>query len=373
MNLPILQGRHIYGGASSSLIVDGQKFVNFAGCNYLALFQRNELQEAARLSLDSKDNFAKFLPASYGGIDPAFEEVEQEAARFFGTESSVYLPSGYHLGIAGVGGLSELYDEIVIDKYAHWCLQDAAKLSGRPIHTFDHQDIESLERIVRSLRDGVKPLLLCDGISASSGCLPPLDVYAEIISKRNGWIFVDESHAAGVLGDTGRGSVQHFGVESRAFIATTLSKAFGALGSVFLGPSEIVEKARKVPAVRGSNPGSPLAARVATAALKLVGENPGMCDSLRKLSEQFRIKLLAAGIECPKSPSAIVSFKLETAEKMRGLQKALFDDQIYVLYSDYIGVDSEGLIRASVFSDHSLSDLDRFVQVTTDFVSRVCG
>lgn len=369
----ILEGKSLKYESTSRLVIDGCEFLNFGGWNYLALANHNTLREAALRALESGATFSRSSADAYGGTEKEFLEVESEAALFFGTEAAVYLPSGYHLGFAGMAGLAELFDTIILDEYAHWCLQDAAKLSGKPITHFRTGSVDHLAAILRELPAGLRPLVCTDGAFATTGIVPPIDHYAELVRARNGWLLVDESHSVGVVGATGRGAVQHFGVEDRAFVGATLSKGLCAHGAVFVGPKEIVSRSRNASAVRGSNSGSPISATVAAAAMKLVRENPGLCTTVRDKARQLRKSIRAAGFEIPDSPSSIMALSIGNFAETRALQQHLFDARIYVIHSNYIAAGPGGLIRIGVSADHTTEAFNTLTNALTEFTIERSG
>jgi len=212
------------------------------------------------------------------------------------------------IGAAGFAAADPEFDIILMDEIAHWNLEDAAKLTGKPVRYFAHRSAKALAEAIEQLLPGQRPIVVTDGAFATSGSLPPLDEYAALLEPYNGKLLVDESHSGGVVGETGRGTVQHFGVEDIAHVGGTLSKAFCAQGSVYVGSLEAVERARACKAVRGSNSGTPISANVAAAALRLVGANPGICSKVREQAEYLRIRLKEIGLVVPDSPTAIVSF-----------------------------------------------------------------
>ncbi len=358
----LLDGHELRGGGNSRLLIDGEPFLNFSGANYLALTDKEELRSAAQQALDEGAGFSRYLVHAYGGIDPYFDAVEQEAAKFFGTEAAVYLPSGYMIGAAGFAAAYPEFDIILMDEIAHWCLEDAAKLTGKPVRYFAHRSVSALEAEMDQLLPGQRPIVVTDGAFATSGSLPPLDEYAALLEPCNGKLLVDESHSGGVVGKTGRGAVQHFGVENIAHVGVTLSKAFCAQGSVYVGSVEGVERARACKPVRGSNSGTPISANVAAAALRLVRANPGICSKVRKQAEYLRERLREIGLVVAKSPTAIVSFSHGNFSDMRAIQESLFNENIYVLHSNYIASGPGGAIRLSVFADHSIEDLNQVVR-----------
>ena len=138
----ILDGRELRGGGNARLLIDGVPFVNFSGCNYLALTDRLELRSAAQNVLDAGAGFSRYLVNAYGGYDPYFKAAEEEAAKFFGTEAAVYLPSGYLIGAAGFAAAEPDFDIILLDENAHWCLKDSAKLTNKEFRFFAHRSAE---------------------------------------------------------------------------------------------------------------------------------------------------------------------------------------------------------------------------------------
>ncbi|EED36049.1 hypothetical protein NOR51B_1997 [Luminiphilus syltensis NOR5-1B] len=351
-----LLGVHrIARGGGRTLMVDDRAFLNFAGCNYLALGDRPEMREVARKAIDDGVPFSRYLVRDYGGYDEPFERVEAAAAAFYGTEAAVYLPSGYLIGAAGFAGLRPEYDVLVLDEMAHWCLADAATLSDAAVKTFRHADCDDLERVLNEL-EGQRPLVVSDGVFATTGELPPLDRYYALAESRDGHLFVDESHAAGVVGPNGRGAIDHFGLGERAHVGTTLSKGLCGQGSVFVGSDKQVALARANRALRGSSPGSPISALVSATAMDMVRETPELSALLRDKASSLRKQLQALGLDIVDTPASIIAFAEGDFEHMRGLQSALFDAGIYVLHSNYIAAGPGGMIRLSVFGDHTDED-----------------
>ncbi|MEQ9530693.1 MAG: pyridoxal phosphate-dependent aminotransferase family protein [Haliea sp.] len=343
-------------------MVDDRPFLNFAGCNYLALGDRSELREVAHKAIDDGVPFSRYLVRDYGGYDEPFERVEAAAAEFYGTEAAVYLPSGYLIGAAGFAGLRPEYDVLVLDEMAHWCLADAATLSDAAVKTFRHADCDDLERVLSEL-EGQRPLVVSDGVFATTGELPPLDRYYALAESRDGHLFVDESHAAGVVGPNGRGAIDHFGLGARAHVGTTLSKGLCGHGSVFVGSGEQVARARATRALRGSSPGSPISALVSATAMDIVRQTPELPAALRDKSSSLRKQLQALGLAIVDTPASIIAFAEGDFDHMRRLQSMLFDTGIYVLHSNYIAAGPGGMIRLSVFADHTDEDFQRVCDV----------
>lgn len=360
----VLAGRTVTGPISARMTIDNRPYVNFYGAAYLALSDVPQIRTAVREIFDQGAPFAQQLPAAHGAIDPAFAAVERAGARAFATETSIYFASGYLIGSVGLASLEEPFDLIVLDDSAHFNLQDAAKLSGRPIQVFAHCDVESLRDVLRRyLLPKQRPLLLTDGAFATTGRIPPLADYAAVLEPYDGRMFIDESHAFGVVGEHGRGAAEYCGVESIANCGGTLSKAYCAQGSIVGCSASAALQARAATPARGANAGSPLSAAAATASLAYVAEHPELRVNLQATTDYLRMRLRQSGLDIIDSPASIVSFQCGSGADMKALQRRAFERGIYIHYSTYIGAGPDGIIRCAVFRDHSREDIDALIDL----------
>ncbi len=357
----LLETHAITGGGTATLYLEQKPYLNFGGNNYLALNDKDELRNAAQEELAKGSGYSMFLPRAYGARESAFEAVEKEACLFFDQEAAVYLPSGYFIGHAALTGLRPKYDVLILDELAHWCIWDAAKLAEVPIHTFKHCDTDDLQRVLKELPLGQRPLIGTDGVFATMGNLPQLNEYANLAKKRDGIVFVDESHAIGVVGTKGRGTHEHFECGGNVFFGATLSKGLCAQGAVFVGDYETVERAQKSTVLRGSSKGSPISASVSAAALRYVRTHPEQIAELGEKTKFLRNALRNLGLHIADSPAPIVSFSHGDFETVRGIQVHLFENNIYVLHSNYIAAGVSGALRCSVFGDHTYDQLNHLV------------
>lgn len=358
---PLLAGRKVRGPESARIWIDDRPYINFVGSSYLALQAMEELRAAGRRAVELGHPWSQMRTAAYGGADPVFGEVEAEGAEFFASETSVFLPTGYFCGPALVAAADASFDAVFIDELGHYSLFDAARLSGRPVVTFAHCDAEALQDAVRRhAADEVRPLVLTDGVFATTGRVPPLAEYAAIVGAAGGRLVVDESHAYGVLGDHGRGAAEYWGVGD-ALHAGTLGKGFCAQGALLPCTHEFAARVRSLPPVRGAGAGAPVSALVAAAALRLARAHPERRAHLQAISRRLKAGLRGLGLEIADTPAPIASFRVGRKPDMLALQKALFDDGLHVLISSYIGAGPEGMIRCATFADHSESDIDWLV------------
>jgi 7-keto-8-aminopelargonate synthetase-like enzyme len=357
----LLAGRTVRGPESARIWVDEQPYINFAGCSYLALQSFDELRDAGRLAVELGHPWSQMRSAAYGGADPVFGEVEAEGARFFERETSVFMPTGYFCGPAAVAGLQSSFDVIFIDELAHFSLFDAARLSGCPMFIFSHGDADALRDgvLARSLSTQ-RPLILTDGVFATTGLVPPLADYASVAAAAGGRLLVDESHAYGVLGRHGRGAAEHCGVAD-ALHAGTLGKGFCAQGGLLPCTRDFAARVRSLPPVRGAGAGSPVSALVAAAAMRVTRTQPQRREHLSAISQRLKAGLRGLGLHVIDTPAPITSFRAGRKSDMLALQQALFNDGLHVIVSSYIGAGPEGVIRCATYADHSDHDIDALI------------
>jgi 7-keto-8-aminopelargonate synthetase-like enzyme len=353
----------MHGPAGARIVIDGRSYINFVGSGYLALSQIPEIRREVLQALNDASPFARQFPAALGLNDPIFAAVEREAAAACGTESSVYLASGYFVGMVGLASIAHPFHVIAIDDSAHHSLYDAAKLSDRPTFRFAHCDADALRDLLRRhVRVNQIPLILTDGAFATTGRIPPLATYASLIAPYDGRIFVDESHSFGVVGANGRGSVEYCGVENVSTCGATLSKAYCGHGAIVACDLGTANRLTRHSVIRGACSGSPLSAIASKASLEYVAKHPDIRLQMRELTEYFRMKLRAAGLDVIESPAPIVSFQLDTREDMEALQTKMLARGVLLYHSDYVGAGANGVIRCAVFRDHVREDIDALVE-----------
>ena len=355
---PLLAGRTVRGPESARLWIDERPYVNFVGCSYLALQTLDELHTAAQRAIALGHPWSQMRSGAQGAIDPVFDELAEEGGKYFGQETSVFLPTGYFCGPATVAGLQARFDAVFIDELAHYSLYDAATLSGCPVHVFAHADADALQDALRQqAARASKPLILSDGVFATTGRVAPLADYAGIASAVGGLLFVDEAHAYGVLGANGRGAAEHCGV-SDAWHAGTLSKGFCAQGGLLPCSREFAARVKRLPPARGASAGSAVSALVAAAAMRYARSHPQRREHLQHMSQRLKRGLRDLGLEIVDTPAPITAFGVGRHADMLALQRALFDDGLHVALSSYIGSGPEGMIRCATFADHSEHDID---------------
>lgn len=346
------------------VILDGNRYLYFAGTSYFQLHSHPGLIEAA-IKATQQFGTGSATTRTLTGTTPLLTEIEKKLADFFDTEDAVYLPSGYMSSLAGLKALDSLYnyDTIFVDEGAHYSLCENSLATGKKVIRFKHRNPDDLrEKIKSNLVGSASPMIATDGLFPISARLAPLDHYLEIAEDFNGLILVDDAHGVGILGQNGRGSCEAMGISSdRIFTGATLSKAFGAYGGILTGPVSFIEEVKKGSVLTGSS--SPMSAAVAAGikGIELVRSQPELREKLRENNRLLKEGLSSLGISADPNEIPIVSFAHGSAKKMQALQQKLMNRGIYIQYTHYQGAGSEGVLRIVISSGHSEEQITKLV------------
>jgi len=343
----------------AEIVLSGSRYVNFGGSSYLGLGSNPHILEAGIAALRVYGAGGPIPRGHAIGCRP-LRDVEQSACLFFDSDAALYVGSGYHFGLAASAILSEHYDAVFFDEFAHFALRDgigAAELRNR---SFRHLDVEDLEHQLRHhLAAGERPLVVTDGLYSTYGEIAPLDRLWQVTAAYDGRLVVDESHSFGVLGSAGRGALEHHGMTSAGALAGgSLAKAFGTCGGLALGSATDIQAMHSTPVVRGAAVGSPATIAMCAAGLDYVRDHPELLTRLRDNTSYLKSGLRRLGLTLQGDDIApIAAFALDSSESTLRLHAALLAEGIFVYRSTYIGAGSTGVIRCGVFADHTLEHL----------------
>ena len=345
-------------------IISGHRYLYFGGTSYYSLHNHPKLIETG-IATWKKLGTNTATSRRGAGTAPVHLEVEAAAARFFNTEDSAYVASGYLSTTAGVQALYQAgtFDVLFVDEHAHFCVHDAARSTAASVHTFSHLSPEDLRaQLELHVKAGQKPMVLSDGIFPALGKIVPLTEYLEILEPFNGLVWLDDAHAAGVLGANGRGTAEHFGVNSdRVFTGATLAKAFGGFGGIVKGASDFIRLVRSGPAMcAASAPPSPVAAATAKG-IQLVSENPQWRETLWKNARLLKSGLRKLGLEVHQSDVPITAFTLESSQRNQQVREQLLNRNIFIQRTTYPGASPGGMLRIVVFSTHTEEQITRLL------------
>jgi 8-amino-7-oxononanoate synthase len=354
--------REIESISGAHMIVDGREMLNFTGCCYLGICGEPELIEAGTKALKRCGSLGQ-IPRHYGALAKPYADAEAAAVEYFQSEAAMFFAAGYLFASIALQGLSAKYDVIFLDEKAHYSIRDGAAATHKPVVWFRHTDVEDLEQKLReNLKEGQRPMVATDGMFPTYGNIPPLDAYARCLEPYDGWMVVDESHSLGVFGDHGRGIVEKFNLPRTRIVAGgSMAKAFCAYGAVAVGTKECIEDMRKSAPARGAASGMTAAAAMTAASLFYVARHPELLAKLRQIIAYTKRRVNELGIAVEETESPNVTFSVGSPEEMQRIQANLLEEDIYIMYSNYIGAAEGGVLRCSLFADHTVEDIDRLI------------
>jgi 8-amino-7-oxononanoate synthase len=302
--------------------LDGE-FVNFASNDYLGLSQHPAVRDAA---IQSIREFGLGASASrlLTGTLKSHTELENHLADFKGTEAAISFASGYAAALGTIPILVDRNDIIILDKLAHACLIDGARLTCAKLRVFPHNDLGRLERILqwgRQRHPSSRIWIVTESLFSMDGDYSPLSELVDLKEKYGAWLLLDEAHATGVIGPQGKGLAAHLGLSSRIDVQMgTLSKALGSSGGFIAGSRPLIDLlVNRARSFIFSTAPSPATVAGAAAALRVVrsAEGEALRQSLWRNETQIRRKLFLS----PEShPSPIVP--LITGDENAALQIA---------------------------------------------------
>jgi 8-amino-7-oxononanoate synthase len=342
-------------------LVDGVKYLYFAGTSYLGLHGDSRVISAGCRALE---RFGVHTATSRAGLGSSqlLLDVEQEAASFFKKESAFYFSTGYSANHILVQAIANDVDAVYIDSAAHYSIQEAARLFGKQIQTFSHS-AGSLQPLLRRNR---RPLVLLNGVDPATGGVAPVHDFIDVLCGHAATLHLDDSHGVGVLGTRGNGTWEHHGLWShvnggspidgvRLTMSGTLAKALGGFGGIIPGTREFIDKVKNSSHYfsGASAPANPLAA-CSLEGIRIVQREPERRERLKANVRKLRAGLRALGISVTDEPSANVGVVIRDAVLMKQLHSTLKQRSILVPYvASYSGTGAEGIVRFALCSEHT--------------------
>lgn len=358
-------------------MIDGRRYLYFAGTAYLGLQGHPEVIRAA-CEATQQFGIGAATSRTLAGDTPPALEAERRAAAFFGTEDAFHVASGYMAPAVATALLAGRVDHVLIDEHAHVSLRQAAAHLGVPIERFAHRDPESLALAIRAKTSARSRLLvMTDGVFSADGAIAPLEDYSGVLAGHGGaCLLVDDAHGFGVLGENGRGTLEHAGLARRGFnqepasrspalwACGTLSKALGGFGGILPGSRALIERIKRGTPYGAAASGPPVPVAAASArALEIASEHPELRERLRENAAHLKSGLRRMGLQVHDSPVPIAAIAFDTAERMRQVQAALAGRGVWIAYLPaYSGVGPQGVLRIAVFATHATAMIDRLLE-----------
>ena len=343
---------------------DGKEVLNFCANNYLGLSNNPELISAAKNALDTHGYGVSSVRFICGTQD-LHKQLEASIARFFGTEDTILYAACFDANGGVFEPLLNEQDAIISDALNHASIIDGVRLCKAQRYRYANADMADLEKQLIAAQAQRYRLIVTDGVFSMDGNVAPLDKIYELANKYNAMVMVDESHSAGVVGNTGRGVTERYNLRGEIEIITgTLGKAFGgAIGGFTTGKKEIIEllRQRSRPYLF-SNSIPPMVAAAGIRMFAMMDETNELQDKLHKNTAYFVEKMKAAGFDIKPTESAICAVMLYDAKLSQEMAARLLDEGIYVTGFYYPVVPkNQARIRVQISAAHNPEHLDKCI------------
>ncbi len=345
---------------------DGKKALNFCSNNYIGFANNEEIKKAAVRGIENW-GFGLSSVRFICGTQSIHKQLEKEIASFTGCEDAILYAACFD---ANGGVFEPLFDEndaIISDELNHASIIDGIRLSKAKRIRYKHMDMEALEKGLIEAKDSRFRIICTDGVFSMDGDIAPVDKICTLAEKYNALVMVDDSHATGYIGKTGRGSSEYCGVLGKVdIITTTFGKALGgASGGCICARKEIVEMLRqKSRPYLFSNTLSPAVAAASVEAIALLKKSNGKYSSdLKMKSDYFRGKMKDLGFDVPYGDTAIIPVMLYDEHLAVRIAENLYENGIYVIpFSFPVVPRGKARIRVQISTEHSIKDIDKLLE-----------
>ena len=356
--------RIIEGPQGARISVGGREVINMCANNYLGLAHHPAVEAAAKAMIDRRGYGLSSVRFICGKQD-IHGELEKKLSEFLHTDDTILFGSCFDANGGVFEGLLTAEDAIISDELNHASIIDGVRLCKAQRFRYKNNDMEDLERQLVAAKDARFRLIATDGVFSMDGYIANLKGVCDLAEKYDALVMVDDSHAVGVIGPNGRGSVEYCGVEGRVDIITgTLGKALGgASGGYVSGRREIVEILRQhARPYLFSNSVPPPVVGASLEALKLASESNELREKLAANAARFRSQMEAAGFTLNPGCHPIIPVMLGDAVVAQKMAEILLREGVYAIGFFYPVVPKgKARIRVQLSAAHSFEDIDRAV------------
>ncbi len=357
--LPVLEGPN-----ESEIVLNGKKAINLSSNNYLGFANHPRLKEAAIKGVEEYGVGSGAVRTIVGNMD-IHEELEKILAEFKREEAVMVYQSGFNCNAGTIQAITGKGDLIISDELNHASIIDGARLSRADKTVYKHADMEDLERILKEKRDQyTNVLIITDGVFSMDGDIAPLPQIVELAENYKAMTYVDDAHGSGVLGESGRGTVDHFGLHGRVdFTIGTLSKAIGVVGGYVAGSKTMKEwLSHRGRPILFSTSLPPAAVCAISEAVKLLMSTTEFTDKLWENGKYFKTRMKEAGFDIGKSETPITPVMVGEEDATMKFSKKLLEKGVFVSGIVFPTVPKgTGRLRCMVTAGHTKEQLDQAV------------
>jgi 8-amino-7-oxononanoate synthase len=363
--------RTIDSAPGAEVELEGRRILLFSSNNYLDLATHPRVTEAAINAIRRYGVGAGASRLVSGSLRP-HRELEERLAAFKRVEAALVFPTGYQANLGLITTLAEDCSVLYADRLCHASLIDACRLCDVPLRVYRHRDHAQLTRLLQRGRAPRPALVVTDGVFSMDGDLAPLPELDKVAEQAGATVVVDDAHGTGVMGATGRGTMEHFGLEDRPLVQMgTLSKALGGLGGFVAGSRDLIEYlVNRARAFIYTTALPPAQAAAAIAALDVIEDEPERRERLWVLRRRLHDGASQAGFDTLDSRSPIIPLLIGDAEAALRLSETLLSHGIYAPAIRPPTVPAgTSRIRLSVTAGHTPAQIDHLLEV----LQKICA
>lgn len=352
------------------VIMEGKRRIMLGSNNYLGLTSNQTVIDAGIKALEKYGTGCSGSRFLNGTLDLHLK-LEKELSSFFGKQAAMTFSTGFQSNLGILSAICTRGDYIICDRENHASIYDGAKLSYAEMKRYYHNDMDSLERILKKLADAPK-LIVTDGVFSMSGDIAKLPDIVELAHKYNARVMVDDSHGIGTIGEGGRGTASYYGLEDQVdIIMGTFSKSFASLGGFAVADDIVIDYMRHMSRpfmFSASLP--PSNAATATAALEYLMAHPELKDQLSQAADNLRNALAARNVKFKPTLTPIVPIYTSDGTTTLKIVRDLYDEGVFVnAVLPPATAENECLIRTSLMANIS-KDL---IEEAADKIALVLG
>jgi len=356
-------------------LLDGKRVVMLGSSNYLGLASHPRVKEAAKRAVDKYGCGAASV-SEVCGLTDLHHELRRRLAHFLGTEDALLYPSCSTANAGVIDGLLRKEDVVLSDQLNHASIIDGCRICVAGKKVYPHKDLATLEGHLRDAGDARLRMIVTDGVFSMEGDTAPLNKIVELAQRYSAIVVVDESHALGVLGARGKGTVEQYGVEGQIDVQTgTMGKALGGAGGGYVcGSRDLVDYLyHRSRAFIFTNALPPATVAGALEALTILEEDPGLVQRLRDNTQYFRKGIETVGLKLLGGESAITPILIGDAAEAFAMADTLLEEGVFLAAVGYPVVPvGEARLRVQVTAALARDDLD-FALERIDSTARKLG
>ncbi len=353
------------GPCDNVITLNNKRVINLSSNNYLGLANHPRVKDAAKKAVDEYGAGAGSVRTIVGNQD-LLEKLEALLAEFKEEEAVMLFQSGLNCNIGTIQAIADKGDLIISDALNHASIIDGVRLSKADKAVYKHNDMDDLKRILEEKRsDYNNVLIITDAVFSMDGDLAPLDDIVSIAKSYNALTYVDDAHGSGVLGKSGRGTIDHFGLHGEVdFIVGTLSKAIGVVGGYVATKHNVKEwLLHRARPLLFSTALPPAATAATIESVKMLMESESHTKKLWDNAKYFKEGLKDLGFDIGHSQTPITPVMIGEASKTMAFSKALLEEGVFVSGIVFPTVPKgTGRCRAMISASHTKENLDEAIE-----------